>query len=452
MYHNSIGFLRSLSQKKIASQGGRIDQAFWIAWGNMAAGKGLEDAIKIAIQNSGLEPASKEILVGRIKKALSKGSPKFEDLPIAYQPAKKTAMVSDLWGEATKKAKRYWQACLDENHPIRKKDLIKWLMEQGYENELSESVADTVNQFYASISQYNPGTDIDASKNSNSISKKASSGEHSYSCTMAIFPKDLAEKTIKIAMDISDASLYDPKDDGQKYGREVEPHITVKYGTHTDDPEEIKEALKDIGFIRAKLGRISLFDTNEDYDVVKIDVVSSDLEKANKLISDKCKNTDSYPKYIPHATIAYVEKGTCEHLIGNKDLDGVEVVFEELAFHDTIGNVTVIKLKNIGSKEEREASVLHPLDEKGKKEWFGIKIDAGNYHQQVRGELTSIIEDIWKVSEKNFKMIDTVKKVADRVCRLEKASEIIEESKEDEDRPRFCAEKIYCILKSEIRK
>ena len=35
------------------------------------------------------------------------------------------------------------------------------------------------------------------------------------------------------------------------------------------------------------------------------------------------------------------------------------------------------------------------MDEKNEKEWFGIKLDAGNYHQLVRNQLTSIIEDVF---------------------------------------------------------
>ena len=200
---------------------------------------------------------------------------------------------------------------------------------------------------------------------------------------------------------------------------------------------------------KATLGRVSKFDDNDEYDVIKIDVVSDDLAEANKRISKKCKCTDSYPNYTPHVTVAYVEKGSVDHLIGKKDLDGVEILFDEFVFEDRIGNRTKIKLADDNKKAEKSAGV-HPLDEKAKKEWFGVKIDAGNYHQQVRSELSQIIKEIWKVSEKNFRMMDAVRKTADRVCRLDKAGEIIFDSKEDEERPRLCAEKIYCILKSEI--
>lgn len=367
---------------------------------------------------------------------------------IAEQSFQVTAMVSELWGKAVKAAKDYYLECQSKNVKIGRKALEKWLEGLGFDPHTAQNASETVCQYFASISQYDhPETGLEAS--STGLVKESSSGGHSFSCTMAFFPKDLAEKTIEIAMNISDSSLYDPKDEKQKYGREIEPHITVKYGTHTEDPEDIKEALKELGSIHAKLGRISFFTTNEKYDVVKVDVISEDLEKANKLISEKCKNTDSYPDYIPHATIAYVKKGTCEYLDGNKDLDGIEIVFKELAFHDKDGNKTIIHLNE--EKVEKKASSIHPLDEKNEKEWFGIKLDAGNYHQLVRNQLTSIIEDVWKVSEKDFKRVDKVVETSNRICRGQKAGEIIGKSESDKERPRLCAERIYCMLKDEIK-
>jgi len=440
--------LFSVAKDVTSSQSGRIDQAFWTTWANMASGKSFEDSLSLLA----LEPAAKAVVIEQLKKALSNGrKPKFEDLPSAYKPISshsKTAMISDAWGNAVKAAKTYWAECLSKKIEITRKSLKAWLEEKGFDPQTAQDASETVSKYFASIHQYDRPTDILESSNKGMV--KTSGEEYDFSCTMAFFPKDLAEKTIRIALDISDASLYDPKDEDHKYGREVEPHITVKFGTHTDNPEDIKSALKGVGPIRARLGRISLFDTNKKYDVIKVDVLSEDLEKANKLISDKCKNTDSYPKYIPHATIAYVEKGTCEYLKGNKDLDGIEVVFDELSFHDKVGNKTIISLKE-EEKVEKKASTIHPLDEKKDTEWFGMKLEAGNYHQKTRRELNNILEEVWRVSEKDFKRVDSMVSVVDKVCRNQRAEEIIESSKSSGERPRLCAERIYCTLKDEIK-
>ncbi len=259
----------------VSSQSGRIDQAFWIAWANMANGKAFEEAVAGAVMYSGLEPAAKSQLVERLKRSLSSGAkPKVEDLPLAYRPAKKiprVAMIPDEWGKAVNAAKEYCEACVAKKEQMSMQSIEKMLVESGFEEPFAKQVAETVIQYYRAAS-------------------------HS---------KSEAEASAK--------------------GRAL-------------------------------------------------------------------------------------------------------------------------------AKDAQLAIETHPLDEKAKKEWFGIKVDAGNYHQQVRGELADIIQDIWKVSEKNFAMVDQVLKMADSICRSEKGDEIIAESKADEDRPRFCAEKIYCIMKDRIRK
>lgn len=456
MYGNMIKFKESIAKEVLSSQGGRIEQAFWIAWGNMANGHSYEKSFKNALKSSGLEPASKELLTLRLKKALGTNpNPKISDLPLAYRPKSlKTAMISDEWGEAAKKAKDRWIDCRKQNLPIGTKDLQTWLESEGYKEDLAKNVSNTISQYYRSVESHGSSISKEFSKSKSGLIKSAKE-EYDFTCTMAFIPKDLAEKMVKVSLEIGDSSLYDPKDKSHKYGREIEPHITVKFGTHTSDPEEIKNALKDFPPAKVTLGRISFFDTNKDYDVVKIDVVSEDLEKANKAISDKCKCTDSHPDYKPHITIAYVEKGSCEYLKGKKDFDGIEIVFEELSFQDKVGNRTIIPLKTEINKEKasKKASVsVHPLDEKLEKSWFGIHLDANNYHQMVRSELIGVFQDIWKVSEKDFSKVDEIVKEADSVCRTQNAEKVILNSKSNGERPRLCAERIYCILKDEIRK
>ena len=368
---------------------------------------------------------------------------------LSKETKKVKASIDEDWGEAVNVAKEYWEKCKDTNIPIGQNSLNKKLIELGYSPEISTRVSETVAQFYRAINQYEPIKPIE-SKNNDSRVIKAEKETYDYTCTMAYLPKDLAEKVIKIALEIGDEKLYDPKDSDHRYGRENEPHITVKFGTHTDDPEEIKEALKDMWPAKVTLGRISTF-KNEDNDVIKIDVISDDLNEANKRIAKKCKCTDTHPEYKPHVTIAYVKKDSCNYLEGMKNLDGVEIVFEEFAFQGKTGNRTMIPLLGTKKTVEKKASI-HPLDEKSGKDWFGIKLDAGNHHQQVKRELIGVLEDVWGVSEKDFKRVDMVVATADEICRTESAEKIISMSKLNNERPRLCAERIYCILKDKIRK
>ena len=110
-------------------------------------------------------------------------------------------------------------------------------------------------------------------------------------------------------------------------GFESEPHITVQYGF------DIKVRSKEV-FSRLKLfpcsvkfKNFSLFE-NDEYDVLKIDIVSSDLRKLNKAVNDKFEITTSYPDYHPHATVAYLKKGKGKDYLAklNNPLDDKEVV------------------------------------------------------------------------------------------------------------------------------
>lgn len=120
---------------------------------------------------------------------------------------------------------------------------------------------------------------------------------------------------------------------GDGLGREDEIHITVKYGLTTDSLDEVRKLLENWGEITIKLGKITKFEA-DDYDVIKIDVNSKDLQDIHKLIKDKIPNEETYPKYCPHVTIAYVKKNECDDLIDNKEFYGIELVSRELTYSD----------------------------------------------------------------------------------------------------------------------
>lgn len=100
-----------------------------------------------------------------------------------------------------------------------------------------------------------------------------------------------------------------------EFGRELEPHVTCKYGFTGD----VLRALHHIGQTTEPfpvyIGTVSLFTDHPDYDVVKLDVESPWLRKLHARLS-KLPNEDKWPVYKPHITVAYVKKGTCDHLVG----------------------------------------------------------------------------------------------------------------------------------------
>ena len=96
-------------------------------------------------------------------------------------------------------------------------------------------------------------------------------------------------------------------DDEPGHGLELESHITVLYGLHTDKFSEVVENVE-LYPCEFKLKNLSLFQ-NEKYDVLKFDIISNDLKELNKQLSDRLDYSSSYPNYHPHLTVAYVLPG-----------------------------------------------------------------------------------------------------------------------------------------------
>lgn len=145
-----------------------------------------------------------------------------------------------------------------------------------------------------------------------------------YGCVMVFFKFDTDEWNNML--DVIDADdLYDPKDD-TGFGKEHEPHATILYGLHTDIPDEdIVDEIDKIKKPTIKLGKVSSF-SNEKFDVLKFDVESEDLHKLNKKFA-KFPNTNDYPVYHPHTTIAYVKPNMAKKYI--KKLNNLKLITVE---------------------------------------------------------------------------------------------------------------------------
>ena len=184
---------------------------------------------------------------------------------------------------------------------------------------------------------------------------------HDFSNTQVDIPKEEAKAFKEFNKKIPDSEIYeDPKD--PSYGREEEPHITVKYGLDTVNPKDVEPLLAYQKPIKAKMGKVSIFES-DDYDVVKVDIESPELLALNKKISDNLKVTDTFPDYNPHTTIAYVKKGEGKKYVGDKSFEGKEVVFNSLTFSGKDGKLTEIPLGSIapGKKENVNQDVIQDV-------------------------------------------------------------------------------------------
>ena len=170
-------------------------------------------------------------------------------------------------------------------------------------------------------------------------------GDYSYSSTQVNLKDPLSQEIMDWGQEnIPDEDLYT---DDDNMGREDTPHITVLYGIVTQEADEVIEVLADEGPVKITLGKISLFENDDNYDVVKIDIESEDLARLNKLLADNLENENDFPEYKPHITIAYVEQGSGKLYSGSSEFEGREVSFDQIRFSTKDEESTFIDLTGI---------------------------------------------------------------------------------------------------------
>jgi len=168
---------------------------------------------------------------------------------------------------------------------------------------------------------------------------------YDFSSVQVNLPSDIAQNIIQWGKDIiPDEELYSVETD-ERFGRENEIHITVLYGLHDPRPDPIEKLLKNETPINIKIGKISKFTTNKNYDVIKLDIHSKDLVKLNKLLRENCNYTSNFPIYKPHCTIAYVKKDFGKTIKRENPFQGKSITFNEIVFSSNLGNKFKIKLK-----------------------------------------------------------------------------------------------------------
>ena len=133
-------------------------------------------------------------------------------------------------------------------------------------------------------------------------------------------------------------------DDLSAWGREYNPHITVKYGFPAwITIEDIQRAAGLFQPFKVRFGHISLFEQDE-FDVVKVEVESQELRRLNRLISF-LPNQDSHIEYNPHLTLAYVLPGEGKkYFLIRNELLNTEYEVNEISFSDFDDHQTTIRL------------------------------------------------------------------------------------------------------------
>lgn len=145
--------------------------------------------------------------------------------------------------------------------------------------------------------------------------KLLTEGRHDYGCVMA----RIDEKAARVILDfnykvIGDNMIYE--EEGHEYGREVQSHITLKYGlVNSYTEEQMKKILQHVKPFDITVKGLSVFE-NDKYDVIKFDVDGKELRELNEIFN-RLPNHDEHGDYSPHLTLAYIHKGMGKRFVKN---------------------------------------------------------------------------------------------------------------------------------------
>jgi len=165
------------------------------------------------------------------------------------------------------------------------------------------------------------------------------SAVRSYSCLMLDL-SFLSEQIRKVQEEICPCEVYDLE---PGHGLEESPHVTCLYGIHTQQLKNIRDNIE-LFPIELKIGELSLFE-NDQYDVLKFNIISKDLHKLNKELCNRLKYTNNYKEYKPHMTVAYLKRGSGQYYLDiNSELIGKTFTVNKFVFSDKLSNKVIFSI------------------------------------------------------------------------------------------------------------
>lgn len=164
----------------------------------------------------------------------------------------------------------------------------------------------------------------------------------SYSCLLGNLPRDLGGGVHEIFRQIHPHDLLKPT-----FETDEQPHVTVLYGLHTHNPDEVFHQIRSGDAMRPvtmQIGNLDLF-RHRDQDVLKLNIHSPEITHLHKIVR-RLPNSFTFPKYEPHVTVAYLKPGRGEKYLGLKNpLAGREVTFNGLVFSTPQKRLSYVPLR-----------------------------------------------------------------------------------------------------------
>ncbi len=172
-------------------------------------------------------------------------------------------------------------------------------------------------------------------------------GPHKFSSTQLQLPPELAEAVKAFSRE------HIAEEDLAEKGYEDDVHITVLYGLHTGDADDVRRVVNGFGPVQVRWGGISVFET-DDGDCIVLDVLPGGINILNSRLRESLEYTSKFLEYKPHLTLAYVKPGEGEKYV--QLLDGrlpleKYVNFDSLVFGAANGERVTIGLT--GNKREQ---------------------------------------------------------------------------------------------------
>jgi len=169
------------------------------------------------------------------------------------------------------------------------------------------------------------------------------SAQYDFSSVHIDVPMDLSGEIIEWGKtQIPDNSLF--KDlKNSFWGREDELHVTILYGIHSKDHQPTLQLLENEKSIHVRLQNLHIF-KEKWFDVVTISVDSYDLERLNAKLKGNVRYSNRHKIYIPHITIAYVNKGEADRL-QDVTFSKTKFIVDVAVFSSKDGSRTSLKLK-----------------------------------------------------------------------------------------------------------
>lgn len=156
------------------------------------------------------------------------------------------------------------------------------------------------------------------------------SGGYPYSTVQVLLPDPLSARIKKYANNIPDEKIFLSGNDPYM-ARIKEPHVTVKYGLETMDPNDVREVVKGTGYIPISFGRVALFE-NSEFNILVVKVISEQLKKLYRLLTYKLASKSSMYTYNPHVTIAYLRPTYGLEYVGDMDFQYEEFIAHSVQF------------------------------------------------------------------------------------------------------------------------